>query len=170
MYGKILVPIDGSEISTCGLNEAIKIAKSQGGHLRLLHVANDRIWTCDSGEGTAGGNSIESTPEDGQNILSAAVRTARHEGLEVETILVESTNESAAALIIANAKDWPADLIVMGTHGRRGLRRLAMGSDAECVVRGTTMPVLLVHGISRDSLSATETRAPEDASKRYVYA
>jgi len=60
-------------------------------------------------------------------------------------VLLESIGGPAADLILAQAKEWPADLIVMGTHGRRGLRRLAMGSDAEGVIRGAPVPVLLVH-------------------------
>jgi nucleotide-binding universal stress UspA family protein len=49
-------------------------------------------------------------------------------------------------MIVEQAEQWPADLLVMGTHGRRGLRRLALGSDAEMVVRGARVPVLLVRG------------------------
>jgi nucleotide-binding universal stress UspA family protein len=146
MYHRILVPIDGSEISTCGLKEAIKVASGQGSALRLLHVANERVWACNNGEGTNGGDFIESTPEDGRRILGAAVSLARHLGIEAETVLVESTSGPAAPQIILQAKAWPADLIVMGTHGQRGLRRLVMGSDAETVVQNTALPVLLVHG------------------------
>src|SRR5476649_323985 len=151
MYQKILVPIDGSEISTRGLNEAIKLAKNQGGQLRLLHIANYRTGDFNYTEGTYGVDFIEAAREDGQNILSAAATAARQVGLDAKTILVESTSGPAAALIIAQAKEWPADLIVMGTHGRRGLQRLAMGSDAECVVRDAPVPVLLVHGLSNRS-------------------
>ena len=50
------------------------------------------------------------------------------------------------AAIVEYAEQWPADLIVIGTHGRRGIRRLAMGSDAEFVIRTTPVPVLLVRG------------------------
>lgn len=46
--------------------------------------------------------------------------------------------------LFAQAKDWPADLIVLGTHGRRGLTRLVMGSDAERVLRRSPVPVLMV--------------------------
>jgi nucleotide-binding universal stress UspA family protein len=49
-------------------------------------------------------------------------------------------------LIVEKAKEWPADLIVMGTHGRRGLSRLVLGSDAEWVLRSTPVPVLMVRG------------------------
>lgn len=61
-------------------------------------------------------------------------------------VLLESIGGRAADLIVDQAKQWNADLIVMGTHGRRGLRRLALGSDAELVVRSASVPVLLVRG------------------------
>ena len=60
--------------------------------------------------------------------------------------MIESLGLRVADRITADAKRWRADLIVIGTHGRRGMQRLLMGSDAEMVVRNTTVPVLLVHG------------------------
>jgi nucleotide-binding universal stress UspA family protein len=62
----------------------------------------------------------------------------------VETELFETMGGRASDCIVAAAKQWGADLIVMGTHGRRGMSRLSMGSDAELVVRSTPVPVLLV--------------------------
>jgi nucleotide-binding universal stress UspA family protein len=170
VYKKILVPIDGSEISTRGLKEAIKFAKSQDSQIRLFHIANDRIVDSGDGDSSYGGQVIECARENGQKVLSGAVILARRHGLEVETVLVESIGGPAAAMIITEAREWPADLIVMGTHGRRGLRRLAMGSDAESVVRDTRVPVLLVHGPSKETMAEIDRRNPEDASKRYVYA
>lgn len=170
MYQKILVPIDGSEISTQGLKEAIKLAKSQHSQIRLFHIANDRIVDSGYGDSSYGGQIIECARENGQKVLSGALTLARQHGLEAETVLVESIGGPASAMIVTEAKEWPADLIVMGTHGRRGLRRLAMGSDAESVVRDTRVPVLLVHGPSRDNMVETKTLNLEDVSKQYVYA
>ncbi|MGA7537737.1 MAG: universal stress protein [Steroidobacteraceae bacterium] len=48
------------------------------------------------------------------------------------------------ACIVQRAREWPADLIVCGTHGRRGVRRLLLGSDAEYILRHTPVPILLV--------------------------
>jgi nucleotide-binding universal stress UspA family protein len=50
----------------------------------------------------------------------------------------------AGELVIIAAKEWSADLIVCGTHGRRGLRRIVMGSDAEYIVRHAPVPILLI--------------------------
>jgi nucleotide-binding universal stress UspA family protein len=147
VYPKILVPIDGSETSMRGLNEAIKIAKSQGSQLRLFHVVNEFVLDYSYGAGLYGTNLIDSLREAGKNILQQAEALVRQQGVPVEGVLLESIGGPAADLIVAQAKEWPADLIVMGTHGRRGLRRFAMGSDAEGVVRGAPVPVLLVHDV-----------------------
>ena len=82
--------------------------------------------------------------EEGKAVLSGAERVVREHALEPQSALVESIGGRAADSIIEQAKQWPADVIVMGTHGRRGLRRLAMGSDAELVVRSSPTPVVLV--------------------------
>ena len=145
MYAKILVPVDGSPASAAGLTEAIKIAKSQGSQLRLFHVVNEFVLDYSYGAGLYGTNLIDSLREAGKNILQQAETLVRQQGVAVEGVLLESIGGPAADLIVAQAKEWPADLIVMGTHGRRGLRRLAMGSDAEGVIRGAPVPVLLVH-------------------------
>jgi nucleotide-binding universal stress UspA family protein len=69
--------------------------------------------------------------------------------------MVEAIGGAAADLILEQAKEWHANLIVMGTHGRRGLLRLAMGSDAEQVVRAARIPVLLVRGQTEAKKTAT---------------
>lgn len=68
----------------------------------------------------------------------------REHALEPQSVLLESIGARAADLIVDQAREWQVDLIVMGTHGRRGLRRLALGSDAELVVRSASVPVLLI--------------------------
>ncbi len=146
MYQKILVPVDGSSTSDRGLNEAIKLAKNQGGTVRLLHVVNAFILDYDYHSGAYCGDTFESLRSAGKALLTAAEALVRQHGLDPESVLLESIGGPASDLIIEQAKKWPADLIVMGTHGRRGLKRMAMGSDAESVVRESPVPVLLVHG------------------------
>ncbi len=164
MYKKILVPIDGSDTSMRGLNEAIKVAKSLSSELRLFHVVNEFVLDYSYGAGLYGTNLIDSLREAGKNILQQAETLARQQGVAVQGVLLESIGGPAADLIVAQAKEWPADLIVMGTHGRRGLRRFAMGSDAEAVVRGASVPVLLVH----DAGKASGEEAHADTRKKAV--
>jgi nucleotide-binding universal stress UspA family protein len=64
--------------------------------------------------------------------------------VEVDTVLHEPVTKRVADEVLREAKRWEADLIVMGTHGRRGVQRLVLGSDAEQVVRQAEIPVLLV--------------------------
>jgi nucleotide-binding universal stress UspA family protein len=146
MYGRILVPVDGSGTSANGLAEAVKIAKSQGSGLRLVHVVNEFVFDYSYSPAAYAVDVVESLRERGRAILAESAARVRKEGLEPETVLLESIGGPAADLIIAQAKDYHAELIVMGTHGRRGLRRLALGSDAEQVVRLASVPVLLVRG------------------------
>jgi nucleotide-binding universal stress UspA family protein len=170
MYHRILVPIDGSAASQRGLKEAIQFAKCLGGQLRLFHMASEQILDCGYGSGTYGGELIESARKEGRHILSEAEASVRREGLQAETVMVESMNGSAAASILAQAKEWPADLIVMGTHGRRGLVRLAMGSDAESVVRETLVPVLLVHDVSLPKLPVADETIAAASEGQVLYA
>jgi nucleotide-binding universal stress UspA family protein len=146
MYTKILVPVDGSETSLQGLRHAILLAKDQKAALRLLHVVHDYLVA----EGRHGlvksGELLKELREHGQAILNEAVASARKQGVAADTETVESPMGPVGAAIAEYAEQWPADLIVIGTHGRRGIRRLVMGSDAEYVVRTTRVPVLLVRG------------------------
>jgi nucleotide-binding universal stress UspA family protein len=162
MYARILVPVDGSETSTLGLNEAIKIAKSQGSQLRLVHIVNEFILGYTYSSGLYASGVIESLRETGKMILSQAEALVRQQGIVPEGVLLESIGGAAADLILAQAKQWPADLVVMGTHGRRGLARIAMGSDAEQVVRAATVPVMLLRGTPQRPKSVPDGK-PADA-------
>jgi nucleotide-binding universal stress UspA family protein len=156
MYGKILVPVDGSETSALGLKEAIKIAKIEGSQLRLVHIVNEYILDCTYSPGIYATSLIESLRKQGRIVLDLAEAVALRQGLKPECVLLESIGGRAADLILAQAKEWPADLIVMGTHGRRGLVRIALGSDAETVVHGATVPVMVVR-----SKPHTKSETPE---------
>ena len=147
MYSKILVPIDGSETSFCGLREAIKIAKSQGSQIRLLHIVNEFMFDYTYSPGIYASNVLEALRESGRRVVNDAEAMLRQQGIEPQSVMLETIGGPAADLILEQAKQWPADLIVMGTHGRRGIARVAMGSDAEEVVRASPVPVLLVRGI-----------------------
>jgi len=145
VYKKILVPIDGSPASNLGLNEAIKLAKDQGAKLRLFHLVDEYV-AVSSTDGTIlyAGDLLEALRQGGKKIIEKAEALARRNGLTPESVMLESFGGRAADFIVQQANKWGADLIVLGTHGRRGVKRLVMGSDAEQVVRTTRVPVLLV--------------------------
>ncbi len=145
-YGRILVPVDGSATSLKGIEEAIKLAKALGSRLRLIHIVDELIinYSVVGGAGLYSGDMLTGLRESGKKTLGDADALVRRSGLEPESILLETIGGPSARLIVAQAAEWPADLIVMGTHGRRGIRRLALGSDAEQVLRASPVPVLLV--------------------------
>jgi nucleotide-binding universal stress UspA family protein len=144
MYQRILVPVDGSDISDTGLREAMRLARDQHAKLRLIHVVNELAIVA-AYEGTIYSNELIQTLRDsGNRVLDAAATKVKAAGLQVETALLEAHGGHAGDAIVKDAQQWPADVIVLGTHGRRGIARLVMGSDAEQVVRQATVPVLLV--------------------------
>ena len=149
MYQRILVPIDGSETAEHALREAIKLADGKA-QLRLLHVVEE-VYPLDA-EGYAFIDYAalrDVARSSGERLLAKAGETASQAGAAVETSLLEAEGERVASVIEAAAADWPADLIVIGSHGRSGFSRLLFGSVAEGVVRGASMPVLLVRGAAQ---------------------
>ena len=145
MYKKIFVPIDGSPTSNRGLDEAIKLAKEQGAALQLFHLVNELVAVSSiDGAAMYTGDLIEMLRADGKKILAKAEARAIKKGVTPESVIKESLGGTAADAIVKQAKKWRADLIVLGTHGRRGIKRLVMGSDAEEVIRSAPVPVLLV--------------------------
>jgi len=164
VYAKILVPIDGSETSMAGLQEAIKIAKSNASHIRLVHVVNEFVLDYAYGAGLYGTNLIDSLREGGQKILRETEAFVRQQGVAADSLLLEAIGGPAADLILVQAREWPAELIVMGTHGRRGLRRFALGSDAESVVRDAPVPVLLVRHAPKESKPSETAKSARAAS------
>ncbi|MGA8752058.1 universal stress protein [Candidatus Deferrimicrobium sp.] len=144
MYERILVPVDGSETSKRGLREACRLAKEQGAKLRCLFVIDEHYLTANYMGFMYLPDLIDKLRENGKEILDEASEQARMSGMQVESIMRESIERRVSFMILEEAKTWAADLIVMGTHGRRGLSHLALGSDAEYVVRNSPVPVLLV--------------------------
>lgn len=145
MYQRILVPIDGSATSACGLDEAIKLAKLTGANLRLIHVVDALTMT--TGMLPSAHYADEVPPEKkkiGEQILEHARARVAANDVKVETFLFDSLLPRVSETVIEQAKAWNADLIVIGTHGRRGVGRMLLGSDAEQIVRMAPVPVLLV--------------------------
>lgn len=146
MYKHILVAIDGSETAQHALKAAIRLAKVQQSELLIVHVINEISMSLP--EGGYIPDAQEAFREAGREILSQAESDARKVGVTAETILLEidKLGQNAADMIVAEAENRGADLIVVGSHGRRGIRRLLLGSIAESVMRIASSPVLLIRG------------------------
>ncbi|MBS0454216.1 MAG: universal stress protein [Proteobacteria bacterium] len=145
MYQRILVPVDGSETSFLGVDEAIRRARQTGGRLRLVH-AIDELSVALAMDAYAGylGDLPAALHENATAMLAGVKAAASAAGVEADAVLHDSFNDKVADVVATQARQWPADLIVLGTHGRRGMRRLALGSGAESILRTAPVPVLLV--------------------------
>lgn len=150
MFKRILVPIDGSATSNLGLQQAIQLAKDQKATLLLLHVVDESpLIHSAMTSGSIFTDLMKSLTENGKKILLKAEGIARQQRVKTQTTLVEHSLGPVADAILKHTKKLRADLIVIGTHGRRGGARLIMGSDAENVVRQSTVPVLLIRSKTR---------------------
>ena len=164
MFKRILVPVDGSSTSKRGLAEAIELASDQAATLYLLHVVDDLVVSqALVGTPYVGGDIFDeligSLREGGRKILATAEALVRKRGIGCESILLETLGRSVASVILDQARKRRADVIVLGTHGRRGLTRLVLGSDAEAVVRSTNVPVLLVRAPEKPRPGRTPRRS-----------
>jgi nucleotide-binding universal stress UspA family protein len=148
-YKRIMVPVDGSATSTAGLNEALRLARSQKAKLKLIHIVDELMIFSSAEAGLNIEPVVESMKRAGKRVLDRAAKLAAARGVRPETELWENATGRVAEVLIARAKRWRADLIVMGTHGRRGVNRMLLGSDAELVVRNSPVPVLLVRSSRR---------------------
>ena len=150
MYQRILAAIDDSATSDRSLQEAIGLAKDQHAKLRIVYVV-DKLTIYSS---TQLPPEIEkSWIHIGHEILNKAQQSARSDGIDAEVKLLETEiiGEGMAEAIAEEAKAWPADLVVAGTHGRTGLNHLLMGSMAEGIVRTCPVPILLVRDLQPNS-------------------
>lgn len=146
MYEHILVAVDGSDVSSHALEHAIKLALDQRSELRILHVVDTTMLFDSNSDFIDIAELEQNLLESGRRRLEKAKEIANEAGVKVETSLrkAEHYSERIAALIVDETDEWPADLLVLGTHGRRGLSHLFLGSVAEGVVRISKVPVLLI--------------------------
>ena len=145
-YKRILVAVDGSAASNKGLREAIRLAKAEGARLCIVHVVDEfpAFAAMDGMAAASTGDLVPWLREGGKRVLARAQAVAEKQGVRSKAVLREMIGGPAADKVVREARKQRADLIVLGTHGRRGMRRLVLGSDAEQVVRTASVPVLLV--------------------------
>jgi nucleotide-binding universal stress UspA family protein len=144
MYERIVVAMDGSETARRGLDAAVGLAREGNGRLLLLHVLEDPLPLAIDGDWTLPAFPVETYRQAGERLLEEALATCRAAGVPAETRLVDAAGRRIGPLISETASAWQADLIVAGTHGRRGLDRLLLGSVAEGIMRTARTPVLLL--------------------------
>jgi nucleotide-binding universal stress UspA family protein len=143
MYPRILVPMDGSDTANRGLVEAIRLAHGRDTELVLLHVVDDFPTMSEFAAGTPREQQRAQRRAGGQELLDHGVKLARASHVRATSDVVFAV-ESACDSIIEAARRHDCGLIVIGTHGRGGVRRAVLGSVADAVARHGSVPVMLV--------------------------
>ena len=143
MHNHLLIAIDGSELAFDALKEGVGIAKMFGARVTIVTVTEP--WQSVIVGGTGVGAPLDdyekTNAEWASKTLSEAKAVAEEVGLEAETVHVKDSYPADA--IIATAEQRDCDMIVVASHGRRGFRRLLLGSQANEVVTHSSVPVLI---------------------------
>ena len=145
LYKRILVAIDGSPTSDKALDEGIRLARSGGASLLLLHVVDELGYV--KGFESAMNYVNEIVPlmrEAGEKLLARSRQKALDQGVTADSVLLVGGAGRVSEHVNEQARLAGAELIVVGSHGRRGVGRVLLGSDAEQIVRHATLPVLIV--------------------------
>jgi nucleotide-binding universal stress UspA family protein len=146
-FRHILVPVDGSPISDKALDEAIRLAAFSDAKISLLHVIDDLSHN------TFFEPAIDYIQQmvprlraAGEDLLAKKGEKVLASGVQVECVLIAEGPGRVFEHVAEQARISHADLIVLGSHGRRGVGRVLLGSDAEQIIRHAPVPVLVVRG------------------------
>lgn len=149
MYKHILISTDGSEVAQKGLDHGLSLAKEIGAKVSVITVTESFPVYASAGAGVGAGwvpvemadyNTVQDEFTNG--VFARAKQAAEQHGVAIETIHIR--NAQPAEAILETAKTQGCDLIVMASHGRRGLGRLLLGSQTSEVVTRSPVPVLVV--------------------------
>ena len=149
VYQDIMVAVDDSETSQRALNVAIGLATGCGARLEIVHAVDESLFPTHARGGALLVDPVlvqRALEEEGQRLLDAAAASARDAGVEAQTRVLASETHHTADQIAEAADAAKVDLLVVGSHGRRGVQRLLLGSVAERLVRKANVSVLIVRG------------------------
>ena len=146
MYERILVAVDGSPVSDRALGEAVKLAQLTGGELRVITIVDSPLRHLPDYAVYYNPEPLREAALKAADDVLAKAREQVGDKVKAkfDRVCQERASEEVAERIELEAEDAKADVIVMGTHGRRGVRRLMLGSVAEGLLRVSNRPVLLV--------------------------
>ncbi|AUT72580.1 universal stress protein [Paraburkholderia hospita] len=163
MYNRILIALDGSDTASRALDTALKLAAEHGAQLLPLYVIDVPVIAYDV-PGFDPSIIRDAFGEEGKRITSDAKTRLEKRRVTGTPRVVEVSppGEDVAHRINAMATEWHADLIVMGTHGRRGFRRLVLGSVAERVLRSASCPVLMIPAQAADMPAGSTASASDE--------
>jgi nucleotide-binding universal stress UspA family protein len=141
LFKKILVPIDGSDTADKAMRMALDMARESLASVRFMHVIDDdRYFSSYEFSADLRTYAFDNAKKLLQNAMDAAAAL----GVNADTQLINKPGQRLGENVADEAQNWGADLVVVGTHGRRGLGRVLLGSGAEQVVRLSPVPVLMV--------------------------
>jgi nucleotide-binding universal stress UspA family protein len=156
MYKRILVAVDGSDTSRRAFDAALELAKAMGSTLLPFYVIENTPMYFDA-PGYDPSILRNQMIAQGNELAEAMNKAIRERGVEGGMITGEASSlDDVPSLVLNAAKANGADLIVMGTHGRRGFQRLILGSVAERCVRQATLPVLLIPAAAGAAATGSE--------------
>jgi nucleotide-binding universal stress UspA family protein len=142
-FHKILLPYDGSSTSQRAMDMAFKLASGSPVKVRIVHSIDELAYI----------SGYEYSPDFftmardyGQKILDEALTKARTAGVDAEIKLIDLPAQRLGETVATEAREWGADLIVVGTHGRKGIGRVFLGSGAEQIIRLAPVPILVIRG------------------------
>jgi nucleotide-binding universal stress UspA family protein len=147
LYRRILVPIDGSDTAERGLRDAIGLASAFDSSMVLLSVVEYYPMMMEMATATTWQQVTIDLRSHYQRVLERAHAAANAAGVASEAHLEDAAAARVCDVITDQAREHRCDLIVMGTHGRRGIEHALVGSDAERVIRLAPCAVLLVKSV-----------------------
>lgn len=146
MYQRILVATDGSDLSTTAVNSAIELAAAVNAELVALYVVPRYPISYFEGGISISVQDIASAEkqwgEMGQAVVDAVELQAKAQGVKAKAVVMQS--DLIAESIMAAANKHACDLVVMASHGRKGIKRVLLGSETQHVLTHSTVPVLVL--------------------------
>ena len=153
IYKHLVVAVDGSRTSLQALNHAAKLAALSQADITLVNIANPSEYMALAPEFLQQESYESAAMSQGNEVLEYAEKIVREAGVKTVhrhlAVSVKGARDMAQQLV-DYAEEHQADLLVLGTHGRTGLMHLLMGSFAETVMRQSTLPLLIIRGVSED--------------------
>lgn len=145
MFKRILIPVDGSDASNEALPQALAFACDAGARVRFVHVMDPgSLFIGFDPSGTITADLMGVFNEQGTKILNKAVASAQALKLTADSALFDDPRARLGETVRNAAMLWNADLIITGSHGRRGVGRVLLGSGAEGIIRQAPVPVLVI--------------------------
>ena len=147
MFKRILVPVDGSETSNKALVAALQLAREGDARVRVIHVLDEMAYLTGYEFTT---EALDQARRSAQKTVDDALAIAQSAGVAVDSRLLETPGRRLGDVVAEEARAFEADLVAVGTHGRRGVSRVLLGSGAEQVIRVAPVPVLAVRAPAAD--------------------